>query len=484
MKFNKIFNEKRIFFLCLVLCIIILLLPHTIRYFENNDTIIGKMSYYHLRLSRDILQNKKIPINDRLSFNGRTYIFDPYHLVLASFGYIIGIKSSSLFLPFLLGIFSFILSYLLLGKLHVSIKKRLFILLILLLSPIFIYTYTVLNSYSFAIFLLLLGFYLFIQKNKGLSLISLLIFFFASLFGLENIFIAIIFMLTYSLFHKEKLRTFYIISIILVLFSSYYFGMFYYKNGFDIPHRNDISHIIRQFLSDLGSFTGFSIFTILLALIGLVILWKNKIKLIFVYMLLLILFILSFYSVYYNLYLNFVISIFAGIGFVALVNMKWSLKSIKNLTILVLLCGLFFTATSYILRLSIADPNPATSEALIWLKEHSSENEIVFSHYSRGFWIEYFAERPVFTDELFSYATDLDKRLNISDSIFYSRNLRDTDRLLKTFNISYIFIDEEMRDGLVWKKEKQGLLFLLRNNETFKNVYTNSGIEIWQYLVK
>jgi len=39
-----------------------------------------------------------------------------------------------------------------------------------------------------------------------------------------------------------------------------------------------------------------------------------------------------------------------------------------------------------------------------------------------------------------------------------------------------------MKSGLVWEKEEQGLLFLLQNRETFKNIYNSSEIEVWKYL--
>ena len=59
---------------------------------------------------------------------------------------------------------------------------------------------------------------------------------------------------------------------------------------------------------------GFGVFNLLLAAIGLYVIWK-EIKQITLYTLLLILILASFYFNYINLYLNFILTFFAGFGF-------------------------------------------------------------------------------------------------------------------------------------------------------------------------
>jgi len=72
--------------------------------------------------------------------------------------------------------------------------------------------------------------------------------------------------------------------------------------------------------------------------------------------------------------------------------------------------------------------------------------------------------------------------LNASKNMFYSRNLEKTKKLFNIYNISHVLIDPQMKSGLVWNSEEEGLLFLFRNNETFKRVYSVSGIEVWAYV--
>jgi hypothetical protein len=39
-----------------------------------------------------------------------------------------------------------------------------------------------------------------------------------------------------------------------------------------------------------------------------------------------------------------------------------------------------------------------------------------------------------------------------------------------------------MKEGEVWENREEGLLFLLRNNETFKNIYSSKDSEIWKVI--
>jgi hypothetical protein len=468
-------HEPNIFLFGLVICIFVLLVPLFLRYSHGNSTPIGTMSYYHLRMSQTILESHQILKLDPLTL--KPYRFEPYHLVLAALGFFFGLEFASTVLPFILGVLSFIFFYAILKSIKISLEQRFIMLLVLLASPIFIYTYTVSNEYACAIFFVLLGLLLFMRKNYLALFFSLASFICASLFGFEHVIIAIVLCLGLALHNKEKLAHFFVILGLLLLFSTYYHGMFYYHFGFQMPQKYSIFEILRYSLSDLGSLTGFSVFALFLTVIGIYSSWREKKTYMPIYILIFILIVFSLYSYHYYLYLNYFISIFAGIGFLVLMNMHWDLDSIKSLTILVLFCGLIFSALSFVIRLSNEEPSQSTKDALVWLSHNSKKNEFVFSHPSRGFWIEYYANLPVFSDELFP----LDAiKLNISDKLSYGRKLKETRAILNAYNISYIYIDDVMKQGLVWEREKQGLRFLLRNNDTFERIFENNGIELWK----
>ena len=110
------------------------------------------------------------------------------------------------------------------------------------------------------------------------------------------------------------------------------------------------------------------------------------------------------------------------------------------------------------------------------------KQETVFSHYKNGYLLEYISGLPVILDENFVITDNVNERYNDTQTIFYSRDLEHTKALLDKYNVGYIWIDESMKSGLVWNKKDQGLLFLFRNEETFKNTYSFEGAEIWKYV--
>ena len=145
-----------------------------------------------------------------------------------------------------------------------------------------------------------------------------------------------------------------------------------------------------------------------------------------------------------------------------------------------LLAGLIFSSISYIGRISSLPPDQPIINSLEWFSTRSEG--IVLSHYENGFWIETVAKKPVFLDPLVAYSPNPNFKFNQSNEIFYSRNLKATKNLLSNYSISYIWIDKSMKQGKVWTKEEEGLLFLFRNNETFKNIYHSKEVEIWEVL--
>lgn len=142
-----------------------------------------------------------------------------------------------------------------------------------------------------------------------------------------------------------------------------------------------------------------------------------------------------------------------------------------------MVCGFIFSAVSYTNIVSNLGPNPDVVTSLYWLRENVAEDSVVLAHYSRGFWINYFSERTPTLDSFSSKSN-----LAIMDELFQTRDLRKAQIILREFDVNYIWIDSEMRDGLIWTKEKQGLLFLFIDEDNFNKVYANNNVEIWEYI--
>ena len=87
-------------------------------------------------------------------------------------------------------------------------------------------------------------------------------------------------------------------------------------------------------------------------------------------------------------------------------------------------------------------------ETIDFLK--SQEKGIVLSHESNGQLIKFFSENNILIDENIDYGLDGNERFLDAQEIFNSRNLKKTIRVIEKNNIDYFFIDDDMKEGLVW----------------------------------
>jgi asparagine N-glycosylation enzyme membrane subunit Stt3 len=413
----------------------------------------------------------------------RIYTYNPYHLILAAAGYIIGIELATKIIPLIFGLLSMTLFYMIMENLRLKEKKRFFICLILALSPIFIYTFSTSSQFAIILFLNLLGFYFFIKKQKIFTYLSILVFASIPFFNFFNALVTLILLFTYTIVKGVNRNKFYFVSAGIILKTLIYHLYIFYRFG--LPQTPSfISHnIIQNLVSDLGAKTGFSFFAILLAAVGLVTTWKKRREFYYIYVLALVLIISSIYfQDLANIYLNFVIVIMAGYGLFFLIDRKWDTKIVKNASLLLIICGIVFSMVSFMIRFSSMPPYSEEIESLEWLNQNSNENDRVLSYYSNGFWIEYFAKRPVLLDSYFDYINDLEQKYADSEVMLHSRSLKITKELLDKNNIRYVWINKAMKQGLVWSREDEGLLFLFKDKETFKKIYTNDEAEIWEYL--
>ena len=464
-------NNKKIFIYIILLTIIILLLPLLVRLLFFNGIIPGEEHYYDIRISEYISNNKKIPSIDPLT--KENYILVPYHILLSLFPI-----ESSILASIILGALSIILFYQILNKLRINYLEKILTLIILIISPSFIFLFSLSNQYFLSIFLILLGFYLFTQKKRIYFILSIPIFALTSIFNLPISLLSLSLILIYSINNKLKIKNFYIISIITIPLTIIYHTYIYNSYGFPQYNPFEKLNIFQQLFSDLGGVTGISIFSALLAILGMYLFWQKR-KQIIAYMLFSIFIIISLYSNYLIPHLSFIIAIFAAYGFSKIISMKWHLKIIKNLTIIILFLGLLFSSISYIQRITTQNPNQEIIDSLTWLRTNSNKDSIVFSYPENTHFINQIAKRDTFIHKPFEYAKDLQNKTNATHEIFYSRTLEKTKLQLTKNNITHIYITPEMKSK-VWSSEDQGLLFLFRNKETFKKIYQKNNIEIWE----
>lgn len=451
---NFLKKERNILLYVLILSLITFSSVSVIRYASQDNILVGEEPYYHARLSHYISE-KGIPYEDPLT--GEKYEFQIYHLLLAGASNIIGMHWSSILIPLLLGIISSYLLYLILNKFELNKLTRFIAISIWILSPISIYTFSTSSPFSLALTLLFAAFYLFIQEKPIPLVISAIFAITLSTFNLSVVLFFIAAIISYVSYNKKS-KSKSILFTILIIISSI------------ISSTNPLvkSQSITELISDLGAQHGLGIFNILLGIIGLYVIWRVK-KHILPNFMLLALLISSFYIPNMQIYINVVFAITASYAITAFIVMRWKLKPIKFLTILIILCGLIFSGISYADRLSSQPPGKEIISSLQWLNKNSEEDSNILSINQNKHWIETIADRN------FIGIT------NNTEELLQTRNLEKAKNILEEEEINYIYITSDMEKKL-WQREDQGVLFLFRNKETFKEVYQEDSISIWKIL--
>ncbi|MFH1850377.1 MAG: hypothetical protein ABH879_09450 [archaeon] len=449
--------DLMLFVLLLAACIIAV--PDIVRQVRYDGLLMGDEAYYHARLSA----------NPADQLMGRPMSLNPYHYVLRGFSHVFG-RVASQVLQFVLGLASLMLYNSLLKRAALDAPLRYASAFFVIVSPAFIYLYVTSNAFALAIFAIMLALYLYETSYA----VSLLFYALLPFFGWIPSGVAAVVTVSWAI-HQRNFR-----KLILPLVAIGLAGVFLALPGYMAGPVNIVEKdLVKELITGLGAHIGFAVFTLLLSIWGLARAWKTKTRPIGIYVLIILLLAGSYGSEMIP-YLIYILAPFSAFAFLRIIGMNWNLKLIRNLTVVALVTGIFYSSLIYADRQVSAEPHPGAADALSWLRGNSAESDVVLSHYSNGYLIEYFAERRPVMDSLFSAEPDVFVRYNDSQEIFYSRNLENTRADLDRYGITHIFIDQAMLDGQVWTDSEEGLLFLFRNNDTFQVAYNSSEAQIWK----
>jgi hypothetical protein len=477
-------KERNLLIFVIVVMLVVLTLPTFIRFYEGNDSLIGSEPYYHFRAAREIIKlgsyNPFVPpaaVHD-LVYTDRDYFFSPYHYILTYASRFVSLFAASRIVPLLLGMISLLVFNLILRSFVEEAYKRHIILLLLVMSPAFIYTFTVSNPQAAAIMFSMLGFYFFLRDGRLSLFLSVLFFAVVSLFSLFNTLLVIVLLLAFILTKNERQSRFVIVVFLLAIFSVAKRASLFYNYTYT-PQLNVFGNIF----SDLGGIIGFGVFSIILAVYGVSSGWRFKQRFVFFFVLaLMLLGSLFFVGNVSNMYLMFFIAVAAGIGLVELYDAKWKVRPVKSLALLILFCGLLFSTASYMTRIGSMPPDKGAVESLEWMGANAFKDSVVLGSYDDGYLISTLARNPVLADSFVTAGYDQRFVYKLQDSIFYSRNLDNVKYLFKVYNVKYIYITPEMRSGKVWSRPDEGLLFLLTSKSTFQDIYSKDGYEVWEVI--
>jgi len=458
MELKNLFNEKEALVYIFLIAVVVLSSPLIARAYTSGNYPAGYEPYYHEKSAREIIGNGFHFSQDDLK-DGL------YHPILAAAGFFIGVRPAASLIPFLMGVSSLVVFYLLLKKLNIELKIRMAAAVIAAISPPFTYTFANSNPYSVSIFLTLLGMYLMITGKKEAMIASVLLFIAAIPGGFLPAAVIVISLMLYYFSVKDKTNTPLAAAIVVGVAAILY--------NIIVPQETGVN-IGMRLLVDFGSIEGFGLFTLILSAIGFYALWNKKGELFPIYSFMVLLISASIFFPSANLYLNFIIAIYAAAGFILLAESRWDLEIIKNLTLILVVCGLVFSTISYGVRFVNSEPSKEMTYSLEWLKTKPDGG--VLSQAKNGFWIEAISEKGAVIDG-FTKSSGI---INDTSNIFRLRNVDKVKPLLDKYDVRYIWIDRNMKQT-IWKKEDEGLLFVFRDTKTFKNIYRSNEVEIWEY---
>lgn len=436
----------------LILVFLILISIPLLGNIVNNDPVIkGTESYYHLSQTNEItLKN-----------------FQYYPLKIIN-NYLPG--QTLIIVPIMMGIISILLFIAITKKTNFTDRSTFFYLLLTIISPAFIWTFTTVSGYGIQLFLTLIGFYLLSRENKYIQIFSIIPFITATLVDFFSSIVLVSLLFVYYLNCKEQkkiTKVMLLIVIFLVTINSivlslpFFLGPFYQTN------------LLQDLISDLGGISGISLFTLLIALIGVTITWKKK-GFYFAYILLPIAITIYVLSPNTVIYMSLLVSFFATVGLKKLFERKWQLVSLKKFTFFLLVLGLLFSTLTYVDRVQNYLPNEEIVETLAWIDDNLPIREKVYSSPDMGYYIHQFAKK-----EALFYPNELtqeekQKFENISQTYYVTELFP----ILEKNDVSIIYITKDMKRQF---SSDIGLLFLLKN-ERFKLVHSHEDTEVWVFV--
>jgi hypothetical protein len=373
-------------------------------------------------------------------------------------------------LPFVFALFNVGVIYLILGRILEEEKQRVFTSLFVIFSPAFIYLHSTYNALFMPVFFVSLAAYLIIEDRYLLSMLS-----FAAALLLNPAIFFIVLIVLVLFFEKLKSRTIFW-PVAAIAASTYVFTK---VASSSYIYNLSPFFLITHYITDFGSSYGFGVFGLIIGCIGLALSWKRKKEYAILYYSLAAMLIALLYDASMVIFVEFIMAFMAGYALNMLWNSKWESITLKNYVILLIICGIIFSAGSYINKFAKTGPEYAEIISLAWLEKDYPGK--VISHYEYGFLLKALARAEAYTDKNYYLYSNDKIRIDQSNALFRSRDLKNTIDFLSKNEIEYIWINKRMKEGQIWSKEDEGLLFIMHNSPAFQKTYDYLGVEIWRF---
>ncbi len=438
------------------------LAPVMVRSAQDPLVPLGE-SYYNMRISQELQENPTLQ-NDPLQ--ERPYNPNLYHYLLALLQLFLsdqGLIMSSIALS--------VASAFLLQKAlrdYGMDERAILAVAIFILSPIYIYTSTTLTPYTLTLFLITLTLYL---RNWSAAIP-------AGLTALTNpsvFLILTITMIIHNHLGEEKHPAYLTLGVGTILTGAAYLFLDYIPiiklfNGGLAP---------LNYITDFGATVGYSFFGLLLAIVSILLFWKDDKKFSKGGVIYLLLLLTSTTLEPTRLLINIITSIYAAYALYFFITREWIVLNLKDLTLLILFSSLLFSAVSFTTRTSNMEPTHETIKTLETIKNQQIKGT-VFSDPQNGFLIQYYAQRKSYMDELSFLYKGYEEKKQTTQTLYTNSKPKITKKLLDENDISYIYIDQKMQDRL-WQTRNQ-LPLVLELSENFIKLTDFQNRQAWLYI--
>ncbi len=369
------------------------------------------------------------------------------------------------------------------------------------LSPPNLFFQSTINPLAILVFLLLSGILLYLTSSLlGKLFGTLLLVVSAFLSPAALIITGIIF-----IFNILRTETFRKTKVFLGILFSISVVSFYILTEFEFAFPKYVPTSILEITFEFGNIFGIFIITLIYGLIGLFVSKIKKQKKVLI-VLLIGSTLLLFQSLYYLPFANIIFCIFAGVALKDLITKEWNIKNAKIATAGAIFAVLLLSTLSFFTTLPSINLNSVLiKESKDIIKGYPLQNLSSHPYYLPLLNYMYAQENnlarvdagPNSKTDIYPIQPSMGLRRNLKEilehwnntkrynnktisdifKLYYSRNIEDTLTAARELGIKYIIITDEMRNGLVWEYDEEGLLFLLRNKEVFSTEEIQTGLE-------
>ena len=249
-------------------------------------------------------------------------------------------------------------------------------------------------------------------------------------------------------------------------------ALFVFFGGVQVSRGADLG----SWVLELGGQGGISIVVMGLALLGALVIYKRKYAL--EALLVLAVVMASLFIKEAQLYAGLALAIIAGLFLAWLLSHKRELRQLRILSYAAIVLGIAGVVAVSCSQILLGQPDREHLAALQEMEKLLPEDAVVFAPQRWGYPIELISKRIVVLN-----ARSPEERVqNLTRSILDEVYLPKLEAQLKKEGITHIYLPQEIIIDRQDDDPSGGLVYLLQNGETFKNVYQDSGAGVWEYL--